>query len=88
MRAVLGDVTDALRDGGSAVLVAPPGAPLRNPETGSIIGNSPFMNSLIVSIALLFFATGAAYGLGAGTMKNTNDVVNAMIKAIQESLTG
>ena len=66
-----------------ALLVAPPGAPLRNPETGSIIGNSPFMNSLIVSIALLFFATGAAYGLGAGTMKNTNDVVNAMIKAIQ-----
>ena len=41
------------------------------------------MNSLIVSIALLFFATGAAYGIGAGTMKNTNDVVNAMIKAIQ-----
>jgi aminobenzoyl-glutamate transport protein len=66
-----------------ALLVAPPGAPLRNPETGSIIGNSPFMNSLIVSIALLFFATGAAYGIGAGTMKNTNDVVNAMIKAIQ-----
>ena len=66
-----------------ALLVVPPGAPLRNPETGSIIGNSPFMNSLIVSIALLFFATGAAYGIGAGTMKNTNDVVNAMIKAIQ-----
>lgn len=66
-----------------ALLVAPPGAPLRHPETGSIIGNSPFMNSLIVSIALLFFATGAAYGIGAGTMKNTNDVVNAMIKAIQ-----
>jgi aminobenzoyl-glutamate transport protein len=66
-----------------ALLVAPPGAPLRNPDTGSIIGNSPFMNSLIVSIALLFFSTGAAYGIGAGTMKNTNDVVNAMIKAIQ-----
>jgi aminobenzoyl-glutamate transport protein len=66
-----------------ALLVVPPGAPLRNPETGSIIGNSPFMNSLIVSIALLFFATGAAYGIGAGTMKNTNDIVNAMIKAIQ-----
>jgi aminobenzoyl-glutamate transport protein len=65
------------------LLVGPPGAPLRNPETGSIIGNSPFMNSLIVSIALLFFATGAAYGIGARTMKNTNDVVNAMIKAIQ-----
>jgi aminobenzoyl-glutamate transport protein len=65
-----------------ALLVAPPGAPLRNPETGEIVGNSPFMNSLIVSIALLFLATGAAYGIGAGTVKTTNDIVNAMIKAI------
>ena len=64
------------------LLVGPPGAPLRDPETGSIIGNSPFMNSLIVSIALLFFVTGTAYGIGAGTMKSTNDVINAMIKAI------
>ena len=31
------------------------------------------MNSLIVTIALLFFATGTAYGIGAGTVKNTND---------------
>jgi len=65
-----------------ALLVAPPGAPLRNPETGAIIGNSPFMNSLIVTVALLFFATGTAYGIGARTIKGTNDVVNAMIKAI------
>src|SRR5262249_47375654 len=64
------------------LLVAPPGSPLRNPETGEIVGNSPFMNSLIVSIALLFFATGAAYGIGAGTVKTANDIVNAMIKAI------
>ena len=66
-----------------ALLVGPPGAPLRHPETGAIIGNSPFMNSLIVTIALLFFAVGTAYGIGAGTMKSTNDIVNAMIKAIQ-----
>jgi len=65
-----------------ALLVAPTGAPLRTPETGEIVGNSPFMNSLIVSIALLFLATGAAYGIGAGTVRATNDIVNAMIKAI------
>jgi len=64
------------------LMVAPSGAPLRHPETGAIIGNSPFMNSLIVTVALLFFTTGAAYGIGAGTVKNTNDVVNGMIKAI------
>src|SRR5262245_48369692 len=65
------------------LMVAPPGAPLRHPETGAIIGNTPFMNSLIVTVAVLFLATGAAYGIGARTVKGTNDVVNAMIKAIQ-----
>lgn len=65
-----------------ALLTLPPGAPLRNPETGAIIGNSPFMNSLIVTIALLFMVCGAAYGIGARTMKGTNDVVNAMSKAV------
>jgi aminobenzoyl-glutamate transport protein len=65
------------------LMVAPPGAPLRDPETGAIIGNTPFMNSLIVTVALLFFATGTAYGIGARTVKGTSDVVNAMIKAIQ-----
>ena len=65
-----------------ALMTLPPGAPLRNPETGAIIGNSPFMNSLIVTIALLFFTCGVAYGIGARTMKGTIDIVNAMTKAI------
>ncbi len=64
------------------LLVLPPGAPLRHPETGAIIGNSPFMTSLIVSIALIFLVCGAAYGFGARTMKQTNDVIAAMQKAI------
>lgn len=68
-------------------LTLPPGAPLRHPETGAIIGNSPFMNSLIVSIALIFLTCGVAYGLGARTMKSTNDVIGAMEKAIR-SLAG
>jgi aminobenzoyl-glutamate transport protein len=41
-----------------ALLTLPPGAPLRNPTTGAIIGNSPFMNSLIVTIALIFLVCG------------------------------
>jgi aminobenzoyl-glutamate transport protein len=65
-----------------AALTLPPGAPLRHPETGAIIGNSPFMTSLIVSIALVFLVCGAAYGVGARTMKGTNDVINAVQKAI------
>ena len=41
-----------------ALLTVIPGAPLQNPETGRIIGDSPFMDSLIVIIALIFFAAG------------------------------
>ena len=36
------------------LLTVPPGAPLRDPETGDIIGNSPFMDSLIFIITLIF----------------------------------
>jgi len=69
------------------VLLLPPGAPLREPETGDIMGNSPFMLSLIVSIALVFLLSGIGYGLGAGTMKTSIDVINAVQKAIA-SLSG
>lgn len=65
-----------------AALTLPPGAPLRHPETGAIIGASPFMNSLIVSIALIFMVCGICYGLGARTMKGANDAIAAMQKAI------
>ena len=66
-----------------ALLTLPPGAPLRNPETGSLLADSPFMTGLIVFITLLFLAAGWAYGYGAGTMRNTVDVINAMEKAIR-----
>jgi aminobenzoyl-glutamate transport protein len=65
-----------------ALLLVPRGAPLRNPETGSMMADSPFMNGLIVFIALMFLFAGAAYGIGAGTMKGTANVVKAMEKAI------
>lgn len=65
-----------------AALTLPPGAPLRDPATGAIVGNTPFMASLIVSIALIFMVCGIAYGHGAGTMKGTNAVMAAMTKAI------
>jgi aminobenzoyl-glutamate transport protein len=65
-----------------ALLTLPAGAPLRNPETGALIGDSPFMNGLIVFITLLFLATGVAYGIGARTIQNTVDVTRAMEKAI------
>ena len=69
------------------LLTLPEGAPLRDPETGNIVGNSPFMGSLIVTVALTFLVSGIGYGLGAGTLKSTVDIVNAMTNAIA-SLSG
>jgi aminobenzoyl-glutamate transport protein len=66
-----------------ALLALPPGAPLRNPETGALIGDSPFMNGLIVFITIIFLAVGWAYGVGARTLRTTVDVVSAMEKAVR-----
>jgi aminobenzoyl-glutamate transport protein len=63
------------------LLTLPPGAPLRDPETGSVIGTSPFMDSLVVIIALLFLAAGLGYGRGAGTLRTSTDVVDAVTKS-------
>lgn len=64
------------------LLAVPRGAPLRNPTTGALVGDSPFMNGLIVFIALAFLVAGAAFGFGAKTMKGSADVIKAMEKAV------
>jgi aminobenzoyl-glutamate transport protein len=64
-----------------AILTVPAGSPLREPATGRIIGTSPFMDSLIVIIALVFLAAGLGYGRGAGTLKSNTDVINAITKS-------
>jgi aminobenzoyl-glutamate transport protein len=65
-----------------ALLTLPPGAPLRNPSTGELIGNSPFMNGLIALIMLAFLVTGWTFGIGAGTLRTLSDVIKAMEKAV------
>src|SRR5690606_800082 len=65
-----------------ALLSLPPGAPLRDPETGALIGSSPFMDGLIVLITVVFLAAGWAYGIGARTINSSVDVINAMEKAV------
>jgi aminobenzoyl-glutamate transport protein len=66
---------------GITLLTAIPGAPLRNPETGKVIGDSPFMDSLIVIIMIVFYAAGYAYGRGAGTIKGSDDVLKTITKS-------
>jgi aminobenzoyl-glutamate transport protein len=61
-----------------ALLTGLPGAPLRNPETGAIIGDSPFMDSLIFIITLVFLIVGLCFGIGARTLKSSDDVINAI----------
>ena len=63
-----------------ALLTAIPGAPLRDPETGNIIGNTPFMASLVFVISLAFLVCGLGYGKGAGTLKGGNEAVAAISK--------
>ncbi len=65
-----------------ALLALPSGAPLRHPQTGALIGDSPFMQSLIVVITVLFLGAGLAYGIGAGTFKTAADAINAVVKTI------
>ena len=62
------------------LLTGLPDAPLRNPEDGSIIGDSPFMDSLLLIITLAFLVMGVAYGIGAKTISSSVDVINAITK--------
>ncbi|MDX2089828.1 MAG: AbgT family transporter [Kofleriaceae bacterium] len=64
------------------LLAVPPGAPLRNAETGALVGDSPFMAGLIVAITILFLAMGVGFGIGAKTIKSSVDVIKAMEKAV------
>jgi aminobenzoyl-glutamate transport protein len=64
-----------------ALLTAIPGAPLQDPETGRVIGDSPFMDSLIVIIALIFLVAGLAYGHGAGTLRGSQAILASITKS-------
>lgn len=55
------------------VFLIPENAIFRNAETGSIIQDSPFMNSIIFILTILFFVPGLVYGLKVGTIKSTKD---------------
>lgn len=72
---------------GIVLLTAPPGAPLRDPETDAIVGNTPFMDSLIFLITLIFLIAGVCYGIGARTIKSSLDVISAVTKTFA-SLSG
>jgi aminobenzoyl-glutamate transport protein len=63
-----------------ALLTLPPAAPLRDASTGNIIGNTPFMASLVFVISLAFMICGMGYGHGARTLQGGNAAVAAITK--------
>ena len=63
------------------LLVVPYNGVLRNPETHAIL-KSPFMDSIVVIIAILFLIPGIAYGIGEKTIKNDKQVINLMGKSM------
>ncbi len=67
-----------------AWLTLPAGAPMRHPETGAIIGDSPFMDSLVFFIMAGFFMAGAAYGVGARTIGSANAVIQMIVKTFAD----
>lgn len=64
------------------LMTVPSWGPLRNPETGSLIEDSPFMGSIIFLILIYFFVMGLCYGKGAGTVRSAIDVITPMTKTI------
>ncbi|MEV0648202.1 AbgT family transporter [Phytomonospora sp. NPDC050363] len=62
------------------LLSAPPNGILRNPETGSLIENSPLMDGLIFIIMLIFLVAGLCYGAGAKTMRGSAAAMDAITK--------
>ena len=62
------------------LLTLPSWGLLRNPQTGSLLEDSPLMEGLIFIISLVFLIIGLCYGRAAGTMKTSSDVMNAITK--------
>ncbi len=59
-----------------------PNGLLRNPETGSIIDKSPFINGIVVILSLFFLVPGVFFGIGSGKIKKDSDVVKSMSKSM------
>ena len=55
---------------------------LRNPDTGELL-RSPFMHSIVAIIFITGASTGIAYGVGAGTYRNDEQLMNGMGAAMK-----
>ena len=63
------------------MLVIPENALLRNPTTGELL-RSPFMSGIVFLMSMFFMIPGIFYGIGARTIKSDKDIINLMVKSI------
>ena len=66
-----------------AALTLPDGAPLRHPETGDLL-SSPFMQGIVIVIALGFAVCGLIFGYSSGTFGNGSDVIRSLEKTMAQ----
>lgn len=65
-----------------AAVSIPADSLMRNPETGSLVNNSPLMNGIGFLLAIAFFIPGLVYGLIAGTIKTGRDATGMMVDSM------
>ncbi len=64
------------------IVCIPKDSILRNAETGSLIAKSPFMNGIIILLAILFFIPGIVYGFASGRYTGEKDVAKDLGKSM------
>ena len=65
-----------------AAAAAWPGSLLRNPETGSLVAGAPFMDGIIVLIALMFFLPAVVYGVSSGSLPTERALADQLGRAM------
>jgi aminobenzoyl-glutamate transport protein len=60
----------------------PGDSPMRSPEGELTVFSAPIMRSIVPLIFLLFLFPAIAYGVVAGTVRSSKDVINGMTKAM------
>ncbi|SES93966.1 AbgT family transporter [Anaerobranca gottschalkii] len=67
-----------------AFLTVPENGILRNEQGQLIQGVTPFVQSMVPIIALLFLIPGIAFGLAVGTVRNNYDIATYLSKSMEE----
>ncbi|MDZ7767992.1 MAG: AbgT family transporter [Woeseiaceae bacterium] len=70
---------------GSILLIVtaiPSGSAWRSPEGDLTAGAAPLMQSIVPLIFLMFLLPGVVYGISAGTVKSSRDIIHGMTKAM------